>query len=100
MCSKKITPPTLAAIENRHIPWRPCFSTDHEFTTIFKLVQHINKTNVLTKFNNDWPTDVTLRVKMAPWLSYWAKNVSSRLFTCFNYIHKEKSASPPGGHVF
>ncbi|KAH3861282.1 hypothetical protein DPMN_024209 [Dreissena polymorpha] len=30
----------------------------------------------------------------------WAKNVSSRLFTCFHYIHIKKNAPPPGGHVF
>ncbi|KAH3749467.1 hypothetical protein DPMN_183965 [Dreissena polymorpha] len=42
-----------------------------------------HETNVLSKFHED------LR-----------KNVSSRLFTCFHYIHKEKTAPPPGGHVF
>ncbi|KAH3877216.1 hypothetical protein DPMN_001078 [Dreissena polymorpha] len=26
--------------------------------------------------------------------------VSSRLFTCFHYIHIEKTAPPPGSHVF
>ncbi|KAH3739527.1 hypothetical protein DPMN_046180 [Dreissena polymorpha] len=30
----------------------------------------------------------------------WAKNGSSRLFTCFHYIHIKKTAPPPGGHVF
>ncbi|KAH3776337.1 hypothetical protein DPMN_177759 [Dreissena polymorpha] len=30
----------------------------------------------------------------------WTKNVSSRLFTCFHYIHINKTAPPPGGHVF
>ncbi|KAH3698257.1 hypothetical protein DPMN_085776 [Dreissena polymorpha] len=30
----------------------------------------------------------------------WAKNVSSRLFTCFHYIHIRKTAPLPGGHVF
>ncbi|KAH3890010.1 hypothetical protein DPMN_014077 [Dreissena polymorpha] len=29
----------------------------------------------------------------------WEKNASSRLFTCFHYIHIEKTAPPPGGHV-
>ncbi|KAH3886893.1 hypothetical protein DPMN_010906 [Dreissena polymorpha] len=51
--------------------------------TIFELNCHIQETNVLTKFYKDW-----------------AKNVSSRLFTCFHYIHIEKTAPPPGGHVF
>ncbi|KAH3821771.1 hypothetical protein DPMN_123539 [Dreissena polymorpha] len=41
------------------------------------------ETNVLTKFHKDW-----------------TKNVSYRLFTCFHYIHIEKTAPPPGGHVF
>ncbi|KAH3711579.1 hypothetical protein DPMN_071250 [Dreissena polymorpha] len=39
------------------------------------------KTNVLTKFHEDW-----------------TKNVTSRVFKCFHYIHIEKSAPPPGGH--
>ncbi|KAH3694684.1 hypothetical protein DPMN_082125 [Dreissena polymorpha] len=56
-----------------------------------------HETNVLTKFHEDW-----------------AKNVSSRLFTCFHYLHidqltsdtpptahiEKKPAQPPGGHVF
>ncbi|KAH3890846.1 hypothetical protein DPMN_014935 [Dreissena polymorpha] len=28
------------------------------------------------------------------------KNVTSRVFTCFHYIHIEKTAPPNGGHVF
>ncbi|KAH3834185.1 hypothetical protein DPMN_107504 [Dreissena polymorpha] len=42
-----------------------------------------HESNVLTKFHEDW-----------------AKNVSSRLFTCFHYIHIEKTVPPPGDHVF
>ncbi|KAH3880142.1 hypothetical protein DPMN_004055 [Dreissena polymorpha] len=30
----------------------------------------------------------------------WAKNVNSRVFTCFHYIHIEKNDPPTGGHVF
>ncbi|KAH3689643.1 hypothetical protein DPMN_194660 [Dreissena polymorpha] len=59
-----------------------CRSTAHVIQltgTIFKLNSHIKKTNVLTKFNENW-----------------AKNV----FTCFHYIHIEKNAPPTGGHVF
>ncbi|KAH3846783.1 hypothetical protein DPMN_089090 [Dreissena polymorpha] len=41
------------------------------------------ETNVLTKFHEDWN-----------------KNVTSRVFTCFHCIHIEKTAPPPGGHVF
>ncbi|KAH3863654.1 hypothetical protein DPMN_026643 [Dreissena polymorpha] len=53
------------------------------FWTIFELNRHIQKTHVLTKFHEDW-----------------SKNVTSRVFTCFHYIHIEKTAPPPGGHVF
>ncbi|KAH3894108.1 hypothetical protein DPMN_018266 [Dreissena polymorpha] len=56
-------------------------------TTIFELAKNVtsSETYVLTKFHEDW-----------------AKNVSSRLFTCFHYsyIHIEKTAPTPGGHVF
>ncbi|KAH3775896.1 hypothetical protein DPMN_177306 [Dreissena polymorpha] len=31
---------------------------------------------------------------------HWTKNVTSRVFTCFHYIHIEKNAPPTGGHVF
>ncbi|KAH3896598.1 hypothetical protein DPMN_020776 [Dreissena polymorpha] len=51
--------------------------------TIIKLNSHIKETNVLTKFHENW-----------------AKNVTSRVFTCFHYVHIEKNASPTGGHVF
>ncbi|KAH3777703.1 hypothetical protein DPMN_179151 [Dreissena polymorpha] len=51
--------------------------------TIFKLNSHIKKTNVLTKFHKNW-----------------AKNVASRVFTCFHNIHIEKNALPTGGPVF
>ncbi|KAH3734388.1 hypothetical protein DPMN_040828 [Dreissena polymorpha] len=30
----------------------------------------------------------------------WGKNVSSRLFTCCQYMHIKKTAPLPGGHVF
>ncbi|KAH3777646.1 hypothetical protein DPMN_179094 [Dreissena polymorpha] len=43
----------------------------------------VKETNVLSKFNKNW-----------------AKNVTSTVFTCFHYIHKEKIAPPTGGHVF
>ncbi|KAH3819169.1 hypothetical protein DPMN_120902 [Dreissena polymorpha] len=51
--------------------------------TIFELNRHIQKTNVLTKIHEDW-----------------TKNVASRVFTYCRYIHIEKTAPPPGGHVF
>ncbi|KAH3704986.1 hypothetical protein DPMN_080048 [Dreissena polymorpha] len=43
----------------------------------------LSKTHVLTKIHEDW-----------------IKNVTSRVFTCFHYIHIEKTAPTPGGHVF
>ncbi|KAH3768708.1 hypothetical protein DPMN_169925 [Dreissena polymorpha] len=63
-------------------PWRQC-------TNVTSRVEKPapppggHETNFLTKVNEDW-----------------AKNVSSRLFTCFHYIHIEKTAPPPAGHVF
>ncbi|KAH3874741.1 hypothetical protein DPMN_037994 [Dreissena polymorpha] len=51
--------------------------------TIFELNSHIKETNVLTKFHENW-----------------AKNITSRVFKCFHYIHIEKNAPPTGGHVF
>ncbi|KAH3846169.1 hypothetical protein DPMN_088467 [Dreissena polymorpha] len=66
-------------ITNTH-PWRPCFLP---IQTNFELNCRIQETNLLTKFHEDW-----------------TKNVSSRLFTCFHQIHLEKTAPPPGGHVF
>ncbi|KAH3699225.1 hypothetical protein DPMN_074181 [Dreissena polymorpha] len=106
--------------------------------TIFKLNSHIKETNVLTKFHENWAKNVTSRVytcfhyihieKNAPptgshvikltgtifelnshiketnvltkFHENWAKNVTSRVFTCFHYIHIEKNAPPTGGHVF
>ncbi|KAH3864328.1 hypothetical protein DPMN_027345 [Dreissena polymorpha] len=68
----KITPPPL---------WRPCFfyrSEPFSNSTVMS-----RKTHFLTKFNEDW-----------------TKNVTSRVFTCFQYIHIEKTAPPPGSHVF
>ncbi|KAH3705641.1 hypothetical protein DPMN_080718 [Dreissena polymorpha] len=66
--------------QNCPAPWRPCFLP---IRTIFKLNRRIQETNVLTTFHEDW-----------------TKNVTSRAFTCFHYIHIEKTAPTPGGHVF
>ncbi|KAH3797553.1 hypothetical protein DPMN_151136 [Dreissena polymorpha] len=51
--------------------------------TIFELNSRIKETNVLTKCHENW-----------------AKNVTSRVFTCFHYIHMEKTVPPTGGHDF
>ncbi|KAH3754276.1 hypothetical protein DPMN_188942 [Dreissena polymorpha] len=63
-------------------------------SAIFQLIREINKTNVLTKFHNDYAKNVTSIVKTAPppWQPYiyitnlftkfhdeWAKNVTSRV---------------------
>ncbi|KAH3869518.1 hypothetical protein DPMN_032687 [Dreissena polymorpha] len=69
--------------------------------TIFKLIQDIIETNLLTKFHDDWTINVAFRVftrKNAPPLGshvFHANkiNVASRVLT-------RKTASPPGGHVF
>ncbi|KAH3885950.1 hypothetical protein DPMN_009947 [Dreissena polymorpha] len=63
-------------LENCPAPWRPCFFTFSPIWTIFELIRDINKTNVLTKFHDDW-----------------AKSVTSGVFT-------RNTAPPPGGHVF
>ncbi|KAH3850397.1 hypothetical protein DPMN_092808 [Dreissena polymorpha] len=51
--------------------------------TIFELNSRIKEKNVLTKVHENW-----------------AKNVTSRVFTCFHYIHIEKNDPPTGGNVF
>ncbi|KAH3853988.1 hypothetical protein DPMN_096526 [Dreissena polymorpha] len=83
---------------------------------IFELVRDINKTNVYTKFHDDWAKIVTSRVitrtifelnshiketnVLTKFHENWAKNVTSRVFTCFHYIQIEKNALPTCGHVF
>ncbi|KAH3842408.1 hypothetical protein DPMN_115904 [Dreissena polymorpha] len=59
---------------------RPCFLP---IRTIFELNSNIKKKHVLTKFHE-----------------HWTKNVTSRVSPCFHYIHIEKTAPPPGSHVF
>ncbi|KAH3824847.1 hypothetical protein DPMN_126701 [Dreissena polymorpha] len=84
--------------------WRPCFLP---IWTIFKLLQNIHKTNVLTKFHDDWANNSMLfqrtetifelnsRIYETDVLNKfhedWTKNVTSRVFTCFHYIHIEKT---------
>ncbi|KAH3753656.1 hypothetical protein DPMN_188298 [Dreissena polymorpha] len=61
--------------------------------TIFELNSRIKETNVLSKFHENWPKNVT---------SIDSKIVTSRVFTRENchYIHIEKNAPPTGSHVF
>ncbi|KAH3885265.1 hypothetical protein DPMN_009258 [Dreissena polymorpha] len=58
-----------------------CGRTDGGQRPILKPDLSNQETNVLTKFHKNW-----------------AKNVTSRVFTCFHYIHIEKNAPPTGGH--
>ncbi|KAH3880337.1 hypothetical protein DPMN_004250 [Dreissena polymorpha] len=66
-----------------HDDWkinRPCFFTDPNH---FRTQPSYQETHVLTKFHE-----------------HLTKNVTFRGFTCFHSIHIEKTAPPPGGHVF
>ncbi|KAH3704657.1 hypothetical protein DPMN_079716 [Dreissena polymorpha] len=60
-------------------PWQPCLLThrDHLQTHL----RYIYKTNLFTKFHDDW-----------------AKNVTSRAFTSFFLLYKYKKTAP-GSHV-
>ncbi|KAH3742168.1 hypothetical protein DPMN_048904 [Dreissena polymorpha] len=66
-------------------PLTPCFSS-----------KHIIETNILTKFHEDWTKNVSFRVLT----SMYRLSFFNRLFTCFHYIHIEKTSPPSGGHVF
>ncbi|KAH3879812.1 hypothetical protein DPMN_003719 [Dreissena polymorpha] len=59
--------------------------------TSFKLISDINKTNIYTKFHDDWAKNVTSRVLFF-----------SRTGTIFelNSQFTRKTAPPTGGHVF
>ncbi|KAH3852546.1 hypothetical protein DPMN_095057 [Dreissena polymorpha] len=69
-------------INVRKLPLPPGSHVIQLTGTIFELNSCINETNVLTKFHENW-----------------AKNVTSRVFTRFHYIHIEKNAPPTGGHA-
>ncbi|KAH3728292.1 hypothetical protein DPMN_054246 [Dreissena polymorpha] len=77
--AKNVTSRAFTCFHYIHIEKNAPPSGGHVFSpiwTIFELVRHINKTNVLTNFHDDW-----------------AKIVTSRVFT-------RKTALPTGGHVF
>ncbi|KAH3865136.1 hypothetical protein DPMN_028175 [Dreissena polymorpha] len=57
--------------------------TDDGQRSVTKAPLSNQETKVLTKFHE-----------------HWAKNVTSRVLTCFHYIHIEKNAPPTGGRVF
>ncbi|KAH3832190.1 hypothetical protein DPMN_105468 [Dreissena polymorpha] len=76
-----VTPRVFTRFNYSHIRKTALPTGGHVFLpirTIFKLNRRIQKTNVLTKFHEDW-----------------TKNVTSRAITCFHYIHIEKTAPPP-----
>ncbi|KAH3894241.1 hypothetical protein DPMN_018398 [Dreissena polymorpha] len=86
--AKNVTSTVFTCFHYMHIEKNAQPTGGHVFSpipTIFKLVQDMNKTKVLTNFHDDW-----------------AKIVTSRVFTRENchYIHIEKNAPPTGGHVF
>ncbi|KAH3729869.1 hypothetical protein DPMN_055847, partial [Dreissena polymorpha] len=58
----------------------PCHD-DLEINVTSRVFTRKAQTNVLTKFHKNWKN-----------------NVTSRVFTCFHYIHIEKTAQPTGGH--
>ncbi|KAH3836540.1 hypothetical protein DPMN_109912 [Dreissena polymorpha] len=77
--AKNVTSTVFTCFHYIHIEKNAPLIGGHVFSpipTIFKLVQDINKTNVLTNFHDDW-----------------AKIVTSRVFT-------RKMSMPTGGHVF
>ncbi|KAH3811124.1 hypothetical protein DPMN_139529 [Dreissena polymorpha] len=73
-------------------PFRPCFQ---QTRTSFELFEDIIRTNLSTKFHENWTKDVTYR----PCFSI-NQNHLPILLTRLYYSHIMKNAPPPGGHVF
>ncbi|KAH3811692.1 hypothetical protein DPMN_140107 [Dreissena polymorpha] len=99
--TKNVTSRVFKCFHYIHIEKTARFTCSHvrsPIATIIKLFQDINKTNVLTKFHDDWANHETNVLNK--FHEDWTKNVTSRVFTCIHYIHIEKTASIPGGHVF
>ncbi|KAH3870694.1 hypothetical protein DPMN_033885 [Dreissena polymorpha] len=93
----------------------PCGHVFQQTDTIFKHIQYIIKTNVLTKFHDGWAINVTFRVLISFYYSHIRKNalppdiIGTNLLTKFQLDWKlnvasrvltRKNAQPPGGHVF
>ncbi|KAH3728015.1 hypothetical protein DPMN_053960 [Dreissena polymorpha] len=90
--AKKITSRVLKR-KTAHTPWRPCFLTDRDhfqthlrYKGLAAIVHVFQRTRTILERNSLH--------------EIWAKNVTSRVFTCFHYIHIDKTAPPTGGHVF
>ncbi|KAH3859185.1 hypothetical protein DPMN_101901 [Dreissena polymorpha] len=96
-------------------PWQPCFLThrDHLQTHL----RYIYKTNLFTKFHDDWANNVTSRVKLPPPHGSHVIQLTGTIFqlnSCIketNILTKfhenlaknvtsRKNAPPTGGHVF
>ncbi|KAH3828953.1 hypothetical protein DPMN_130941 [Dreissena polymorpha] len=72
---------------------------------IFKLIQNIIETNLLTKFHEDWTTNVASRVKNAPPLVAMFLKQPNPFFELIQDIIgtnllTKKNAPPPGSNVF
>ncbi|KAH3790672.1 hypothetical protein DPMN_168877 [Dreissena polymorpha] len=81
---------TINMVSRVHIGKNAPSLCSHVFQAKFREDRKINvdsrlltRKNVLPKFHEDW-----------------TKNVTSGVFTFVHYIHIEKTAPPPGGHVF
>ncbi|KAH3866847.1 hypothetical protein DPMN_029970 [Dreissena polymorpha] len=90
--------------EPQKAPWRKCFQ---QTRTIFELYQDIIGTNLLTKFHEE-PTIYVASTVLTRQI-FMTHNgrqtidkrfIQGNCFTCFHYIHIEKTTPPPGGHVF
>ncbi|KAH3704900.1 hypothetical protein DPMN_079961 [Dreissena polymorpha] len=102
----------------RETPWWPCFK---KITTIFKLIQDIIRTNVLTKFYEDWTINISFKEKNAPSIGSHIFQPTGTILELIQYIivtilltkfHEDqtinvaprvltrKNAPPPCVHVF
>ncbi|KAH3825178.1 hypothetical protein DPMN_127051 [Dreissena polymorpha] len=98
-------------------PWRPCFSTNRKFRTIFEGDQDIIGTNRLTKFHDDRTMNVAKNAPSSGRGGHVFKTtetifeliqdiIGTNLLTKFhdfwkiNVASRVKNAPPPGVHVF
>ncbi|KAH3886119.1 hypothetical protein DPMN_010120 [Dreissena polymorpha] len=89
--------------------WPPGSHVFQQTGTIFELIQDNIGTNLLTKFHEDPTINVasTVLTRQIFMMHNRRQTIDKRflltlLFTCFHYtcIHINKTAPPPGGHVF
>ncbi|KAH3693905.1 hypothetical protein DPMN_081344 [Dreissena polymorpha] len=87
--AKNVTSTVFTCFHYIHIEKNAPPTGGHVFLpipTIFKLVQDINKTNVLTNVHDDWE-------------KLFLYSHIGKTATIYN-VHTEKNAPPTGGHVF